>query len=200
MRTPNAACIICDKPLYRRPGDMAKARFAACMAHRAGAQKLAGITDAQNGALALGRAKGDNGRTGYRHREESKRKASESHKRFCAENPDRVEARAAKNRGPLNYLWKGGPSRINVIVRQMRQNRTWMDAVKERDGKCLRCGSTEGLESHHKVELADLIERLGITSADAARANAAVLFDLENGETLCRPCHYAHHGRSYVSE
>ena len=54
MRTPNAACIICAKPLYRRPYELAKVRYAACMDHRAKAQSVVGVTDAQRKGLALG--------------------------------------------------------------------------------------------------------------------------------------------------
>lgn len=197
MRTPNAACIICAKPLYRRPNELAKVRYAACMAHRAQAQSVVGVTDAQAKGLSAGRVKGTNHRAGYRHRDESKAKASASHKLFCAANPEMVEARAAKRRGPLAYNWKGGASRLNVAIRQMRDSRKWMDAVKARDGVCLRCGSTEDLEAHHKVELAELLARLNVCNSDDARRHKAILFDLDNGETLCRRCHYAHHGRAF---
>lgn len=196
MRTPNTACIMCAKPLYRRPSDMAKARFAACMACRSEAQKVVGITAAQQEGLSRGRVKGTNHRTGYQHREESKRKASESHRLWCASNPDKVQARGAKTRGPAHRLWNGGSSRLNTSIRQMTENRRWMDAIKARDGACVRCGSVEGLESHHKRPLAELIEELGIQSRDDARAHTAVLWDLSNGEALCADCHYAEHGRA----
>lgn len=196
MRTPNAACIVCSKPFYRRPGELAKVRHVACMAHRAVAQKLSGITPSQHAGLSLGRQKGTNHRAGYRHRPESKAKASATHKVFWAANHDLAIARGQKIRGEAHYRWKGGISRLNQSIRRMTENRKWMDAVKARDGACLRCGSTRCLESHHRVGLATLIERLGIRSRDDARKNSAALWDLENGETLCRQCHYAEHGRS----
>lgn len=194
MRTPNAACILCGKPLYRRPNELARVRYVACMAHRAEAQSVVGVTEAQNAGLRLGRPKGTNHRTGYRHREESKRKVSAANRAFWASNPEKAIARGAKTRGPLNVRWKGGAKRLNVSIRQMRENRKWMDAVKARDGACVRCGSGDGLEAHHKVDLAVLVERFGITSRDAARAEPA-LWDLNNGETLCQACHLAQHGR-----
>lgn len=199
MRTPNASCMICDKPLYRRPYELAKVRYAACMAHRSEAQRIAGVTDAQHAALKLGRPKGTNHRNGYKHREESKRKASASHKAFNIANPDFAAKRGAKTRGDLNVKWKGGSSKLNTSIRQMTENRRWMDAVKERDGCCVRCGSIERLESHHIVGLAELVERLDIQSRDDARRHAAVLFDLSNGETLCEECHYAEHGRKLAA-
>jgi 5-methylcytosine-specific restriction endonuclease McrA len=98
-------------------------------------------------------------------------------------------------RGAAHYQWKGGISKINASIRQMTENRKWMDAVKARDGQCARCGETQKLEAHHKIGLAELIERIGITSRDDARHHAAVLWDLDNGITLCQTCHYDVHGR-----
>jgi 5-methylcytosine-specific restriction endonuclease McrA len=195
VRTPNTQCLICGKPLYRRPSDMARVRYAACIAHRAEAQKVAGITEAQHAGLRLGRPKGTNHRTGYKHKAETRSKMAETRRRWCADNPDRVVAAGAKTRAELHRLWKGGITKLNKSIRQMRENRRWMDAVKARDGKCIKCGSTDHLESHHLVELGDIIAQMGIRSRDDARKHAAVLWDMENGITLCEACHYAEHGR-----
>lgn len=48
MRTPNTQCLLCAKPLYRRPYEMAKVRYAACMACRSEAQKVSGIPRADS--------------------------------------------------------------------------------------------------------------------------------------------------------
>jgi len=166
------------------------------MGHRNEAQAKAGLTDAQLTALSLGRKPGTNNRTGYKHREESKRKASESHKAWCAANSDKVKARSDKTRGKNHYKWKGGCSRLNAAIRCLTENRKWMNAVKARDGKCLVCGSTEKLESHHIVPLAVLVGVHGITNREQAR-ECKELWDLENGMTVCARCHYKIHGRKY---
>lgn len=200
MRTPNCACMVCAKPMYRRPGELARIRHVACMEHRAQAQSISGITDAQRVGLSKGSVPGTNHRNGYTHREESKAKASAAQKAWCAANPDKVAARSEKARGPSHYRWKGGSTKLNTSIRQMTENRRWMDAVKARDGKCTRCGSMGDLESHHKTGRAALIERLGIASRADARAHAAQLFDIQNGETLCRECHYIEHGRKHHAD
>lgn len=199
MRTPNCACLVCEKPLYRRPGELARVRHVACMAHRSEAQKLSGITAAQQAGLSLGRRKGTNHRTGYRHRAESRRKTSASHKRWCAENRDKVTARGEKTRGDAHYLWAGGVSKLAQSVRRMTEYRRWAESVRDRDGACVKCGSTDSLESHHKRPFSELLREHEITSRDAARA-CLPLWDINNGETLCQEHHYEAHGRTYANQ
>jgi hypothetical protein len=166
------------------------------MTHRAEAQKVAGITDAQQAGLRLGRPKGTNRRVGYRHSEETKRQIAATNEAFWSAHPELAALRGLANRGQRNANWSGGINRLNTSIRQMHENRVWMDAVKGRDGACVRCGDAEDLESHHKVGLAELVAALGIASRDDARRHAAILWDLSNGETLCQDCHYAEHGRA----
>lgn len=169
------------------------------MAHRAEAQKLSGITAAQAAGLSLGRAKGTNHRAGYTHKDASKQKCSASHRAFHAANPEAAKARGAKTRGPFHYLWKGGVSRLNQSIRRMTENLAWADAVKSRDGCCVSCGSTVGLEANHIVALATLLDRHGVKNRDDAR-RCASLWDVTNGSTLCEPCHYRLHGRTMAGE
>lgn len=201
MRTANCACMVCKKPMYRRPSNLARARHVACMEHRGQAQAMSGVTAAQAAALKLGRVPGENRRSGYQHRAESKAKTSASNKAWCAANPDRVAARSMKTRGDAHYRWNGGSSRLNTSIRQMNENRRWTDAVKLRDGnKCARCTAVDDLEVHHLTPLASLIESLGIKSRDDARLHAAALWSLDNGMTLCQTCHYNEHGRTRYAD
>lgn len=175
---------------------MKKARYAACMEHRAEAQRVAGITDAQQAGLSHGRRKGTNWRTGYRHRAESRRKCSESNRAYWAANPEAAISRG--KRGEDHYKWNGGSTQLNQSIRTMTENRKWLDAVKDRDGKCVRCGSGKQLEAHHIIGLAELISRHGIRSRNDAR-ECAELWNLKNGETLCARCHYHEHGRNFAA-
>lgn len=200
MRTPNTECALCKKQLYRRPFEFQKCRYFACMKCRSKAQSVFGITPAQEVGLSKGSQKGTNHRTGYNHRQSSKEKTSASHKKFWKEHPEKLAARGLQIRGDKHYRWKGGSSRLNVAVRQMTENRRWMDAVKERDARCIQCPSLKDLEAHHKLGLAQMLIDLNIKTVEDARDNASVLWDLENGITLCRKCHYKHHGRIYYED
>ena len=155
------------------------------------------LTEAQKAALALGRVKGTNHLDGIPKSEESKRKRSETMKRWAKENPDVVAARGKKISGEKNYRWNGGCSRLNMAIRRLTEHRKWMDGVRDRDGKCRQCGRADCLESHHIVPLADLIASNGITTREQARECAA-LWDLSNGIALCVPCHYSLHGRHHA--
>ena len=197
MRTPNSECVVCGKPLYRRPNEIAKVRHVACMEHRNEAQAKAGLTAKQLTALSMGRRKGTNNRTGYKHREESKRKASKSHKAWCKANPDKVKARGEKTRGPLNYNWKGGSTRLNTAIRRLTEYRKWADAVVRRDGRCLECGAEVDLEAHHVKPFAELISENGIKNRQQAK-ECQSLWDESNGKTLCECCHCKKHGRKYT--
>lgn len=197
MRTPNCECCVCGKPLYRRPYELGKVRHVACMAHRAEAQVRSGITDAQKSGLSLGRQPGTNHRAGYKHHEESKRKTSESHKAWCAANPGKVRARGEKTRGERHYQWKGGASTLNAAIRRLTEFRKWAKSVRERDGRCTVCGTTDNLEAHHIEPFAALVHAHRLHDTDAARG-CAPLWDVSNGETLCQRCHYDRHGRKHA--
>lgn len=195
MRTPNCKCVICGKPLYRRPSELAKVRWVACLEHRDEAKRLFGVTEAQKNALGLGREKGTNHLNGIPKSEESNKKRSISIKQKLEQFPEIAIERGKKIRGESHYRWNGGSSRLNVSIRTMNENRKWMDAIKARDKTCVRCGSTENLESHHIVPLAELIEKFGIKNREDAR-DCDALWGLTNGITLCRKCHYEEHGRT----
>lgn len=196
MRTPNTTCVLCHKPLYRRPTELAKIRYAACMSCRSTAQSVVGVTAAQRAGLALGAKKGTNYRNGRLDTPETRAKKSKSCREFYETRPDVAAARGEKTRGENHYRWNGGSSQLNKSIRRMDENRKWAAAVKVRNGRrCVACGSTERLESHHIIEMADLISEHHITNRDEARA-CTELWDINNGKTLCVPCHYSQHGRT----
>jgi hypothetical protein len=178
MRTPNTECIICSKPLYRRPNELEKIRYVACGEHRLEAARMFPITDSQKESLILGRRKGTNNLTGIPKSDTQK---------------ERVRIKMTEN----HYKWTGGTSRLNISIRQMVENRKWIKAVKDRDGACTRCGSTFELEADHIKELSIMIVEYGIRNRADARKCAA-LWDVSNCRTLCKKCHCEKDGRKYV--
>lgn len=199
MRTSNTKCIICGKPLYRRPNELKKVRYVACMEHREEAKRLYPLTDKQLKALELGREKGTNHLEGIPKSQSQKDKIKIIIAKWCKENINKVKERGKKTRGEYHYQWKGGVSRLNMSIRRMTENRRWSKAVRERDGKCVMCGATENLDADHIIPLATLIKKYGIKNREDAR-NCSALWDINNGVTLCKRCHCKKDNRKYTPD
>ena len=192
MRTPNTQCDICKKPLYRRPSDLAKYNGVCCASCRSKLYKKRPPSP----NLELGREKGTNHLEGIPKSKKSNIKRSKSHKKWCKENPDKVKERGKKTRGESHYNWKGGTTQLNQSIRRLEEIRKWQKAVKKRDKKCQHCGSKEQLESHHIIPVVMLIEKYNIKNRDEAR-ECKEFWNIKNGITLCRRCHYKLDNRKY---
>jgi hypothetical protein len=192
MRTPNTQCQICKKPLYRRPSDLARYKSVCCADCRSELYKQR----PPSSNLKLGREKGTNHLEGISKSEKHKQKMKKIMSKWCKDNFDKVRKRGEKTRGEKHYRWKGGTTKLNISIRRMTENRKWMDAVKARDKKCKHCGGVEELESHHIIPLAMLLEKHNITNRDEAR-ECKELWNIKNGITLCRKCHYKLDNRKY---
>lgn len=193
MRTPNTKCCICEKPLYRRPADLKKYQGVCCIGCRSDYYKRKDPSP----NLKLGREKGTNHLKGISKSKESNIKRSISHKKWCAENIDKVKKRGLKIRGKNHYNWNGGISDINKAIRLLDEYRKWQKIIKKTyNNKCSVCNSKKNIESHHVLPLSMLIEQNKITNIDEARA-CIQLWLVSNGIALCRKCHYKIHKRKY---
>lgn len=78
--------------------------------------------------------------------------------------------------GSKNPAWKGGITPENEKVRKSRLYKIWQKAIFEMDDyTCQKCGTRGGyLNAHHILPFATHVE---------------IRFALDNGKTLCRPCH-----------
>ena len=85
---------------------------------------------------------------------------------------------------------------LNQSIRSMTENIYWQRAIKKRDKKCQHCKSKKELEAHHIIPLAMILEKNNITNRDESR-ECKELWDLNNGITLCRKCHYKLDNRKY---
>jgi 5-methylcytosine-specific restriction endonuclease McrA len=78
--------------------------------------------------------------------------------------------------GEKNPHWRGGVTSINKIIRGSRKYSDWRKSVFQRDNyTCVFCGVVGGyLEADHIKPFAYFVEHR---------------FDIDNGRTLCKPCH-----------
>lgn len=92
------------------------------------------------------------------------------------------------NSGELNPNWKGGYNNEEKRLRSTKQWDKWrLDVFKRDDYTCRRCAAKSGkyhegtvyLEAHHELQVKDLF-----------RNNMKKhIFNIDNGVTLCKPCH-----------
>ena len=80
-------------------------------------------------------------------------------------------------KGENSHFWQGGKTQQSEIIRKSAEYKEWRKKVFERDNyTCQKCGkkSTHDLEAHHKK---------------AQSLFPELIFDLDNGLTLCHDCH-----------
>lgn len=137
--------------------------------------------------------KGNNGRLGLPHSEETKKKISEAHK---GQKKPWSKARAflkghKMNRGPKNWNWKGGITKLHEQIRNSLKNRQWRSDIFQRDNfTCQHCGvrGTYLEADHFPVSFSELLKITGVKSLEEAEVREE-FWNLNNGRTLCRPCH-----------
>lgn len=94
--------------------------------------------------------------------------------------PKHAGKKRPKISGKKHWNWRGGITARNMAIRNSLEYKIWRDAVYERDDfTCNRCKKRGGdLHAHHIKPFSQFPE---------------LRFDIDNGMTLCRPCHYEVH-------
>lgn len=138
------------------------------------------------------------GKTGlYKPTEETKRKMSlaQTGKVITEEWANNISlAKRGKLMGELASNWKGGKTPLNKHLRNSANYREWKAAVFKRDEKtCQHCGKIEKeMDAHHIIEMQKIIDKHAIKSLEQA-FKTEELWDINNGITLCKPCHWDVH-------
>jgi len=111
---------------------------------------------------------------GIMHTDEAKEKIRQRHlgKKFSKEHRKNL---SISHKGSKSYLWKGGISPINMLIRNSFEYRQWKKEVFGTNGKiCMICKSETQLEVDHIKPFAYYPE---------------LRFDVNNGRILCNSCH-----------
>ena len=105
-----------------------------------------------------------------------------------ASDEARANMRKASRRisGSDHCCWKGGATPRIKAVRNSSLYKNWRSAVFERDDyTCQMCNERGGrLEAHHIHPFKD-------------HKNDLMIFDINNGVTLCKKCHRSIRGKEY---
>lgn len=84
--------------------------------------------------------------------------------------------------GENNPNWRGAKVSKYARERTSFASKLWSKQVRERDGKCVECGSTERLHAHH---------------IKPWRKFPELRYSIENGVTLCALCHQDKHRHEF---
>lgn len=97
------------------------------------------------------------------------------------------------NRKEKNYNWKGGISSLNHLIRCLPKYKEWRLKIYERDYficQMPECNKIERiLHAHHIKPFIEIIFKYNIKTVEDA-LNCKELWDINNGITLCKKCHY----------
>lgn len=103
--------------------------------------------------------------------------------------------RATVRRGPQNHFWRGGMSTISYRLRRCSKFVAWRKEVFARDDyTCQECGVRGSeLHPHHLTSFSEILFRLyrryGRANLYEKALRSRILWDVNNGQTLCANCH-----------
>lgn len=93
--------------------------------------------------------------------------------------------------GEKNPNWKNGIWPVHLKIRDTREYKIWRMLIFERDNySCVNCGVSKVYlnADHYPLSFAQIMFENNIkTVADALKCSS--FWDINNGRTLCRPCH-----------
>lgn len=98
--------------------------------------------------------------------------------------------------GENHHNWKGGITSLASQIRHSIESKLWRKQVFERDSyTCQHCHQVgENLIAHHIKLFSVILEEYNITTLEEA-IQCDVLWDIDNGITLCVECHEREHQR-----
>jgi hypothetical protein len=102
--------------------------------------------------------------------------------------------------GENSLGWKGGITPLYRTIRTMSKYKHWRETIIQRDNHtCILCGSLEKLEVDHIKSLFEMLQENNITDTTQAN-NCIILWDIDNGRTLCHGCHKKTDNYGYKSK
>ena len=127
---------------------------------------------------------------GKHHSEETKLKISEKRKKYFIDNPEQRIIKSLIRRGNKHFNWQGGITPLNTTIRNLAKFSDWRKSVYRRDNyTCQVCGITGvQINADHEISFSELLKSGNVRTLEEA-INYQPLWDIQNGRTLCIPCH-----------
>jgi len=103
--------------------------------------------------------------------------------------------------GPNHWNWKNGVTSLHSQIWNFIQHIGWSKKILGRDDYiCQRCKKKGGkLNAHHMASISKIIKYFNITTIEEAK-NCPLLFDINNGVTLCESCHNWVHSKKNIDK
>jgi hypothetical protein len=110
----------------------------------------------------------------------------------------RIKSSCTK-RGILLNEFNGFASKVNLLIRATKAYSEWRLKIFERDRfMCKYCNKSKCyLHAHHLEPFAEIVNRYRIKNTEEAM-NCKELWDINNGITLCKDCHYELHKKNKI--
>jgi len=127
------------------------------------------------------------------HTQETKNRIKQSV--LNAQTPEVRLKKSLSHRGEKSYNWKNGRTDLKHQLRTGFRYRQWRSDVFTRDEfTCMWCGDKSGgnLEADHIFQMKDILDKYKIITLEQADL-CPELWNINNGRTLCEPCHIKRH-------
>lgn len=99
------------------------------------------------------------------------------------------ERKLGHGRGEEAGNWRGGITPLVRTYRVTPKYKAWRTSVLNRDNHtCLKCGARELLEVNHIITVKEIFKQNKFATTDELY-RCSLLWDMNNGETLCKSCH-----------
>lgn len=124
-----------------------------------------------------------------------RRHNSLEHRKKLSEYNKKIEKKPPIFEGERSSNWKGGKTSISEKIRKSEKYKLWRQAIFKRDNfTCIWCGQRSGkLNADHIISFSSILEKLkfeqGIDNLYKKAMNCELLWDVNNGRTLCINCH-----------
>lgn len=97
--------------------------------------------------------------------------------------------------GPKHHNWKNGISKLTEKIRKLPEMQNWKMEIFKRDNytcqKCFRfrkAGDRVEIQAHHIKQFSLILKEEKIQSVESS-LKCNLLWDINNGVTLCKECH-----------
>jgi len=112
---------------------------------------------------------------------------------YCNKKCEGLHRREITPHGKNHWKYTTGLTPLFNQIRMLACYKDWRKKIFERDGyTCVRCEEQGYIQAHHIKSVKDILMENNIKNSLEAK-HCKELWDVNNGETMCRECHKIEH-------